>query len=52
MIEIDYSGNVLFEYTFISETDTEYINRAKKYPPNYLHESWKDYLYWDSELQP
>ena len=26
--------------------------KIKKYPPNYLHESWKDYLYWDSELQP
>jgi len=20
------------------------------YPPNYLHESWMDYLYWDSVL--
>ena len=26
--------------------------KIKKYPPNYLHEDWKDYLYWDSELQP
>ena len=24
----------------------------RDFPPNYLHESWKDYLYWDSELQP
>ena len=23
---------------------------GKKYPPNYLHESWSDFLYWDSEL--
>ncbi|MBJ7251193.1 MAG: HNH endonuclease, partial [Acetobacteraceae bacterium] len=21
------------------------------FPPNYLHESWRDYLYWDSELE-
>ncbi len=21
-------------------------------PPNYLHESWLDYLYWDTELDP
>ncbi|MEC8550575.1 MAG: HNH endonuclease, partial [Pseudomonadota bacterium] len=21
------------------------------FPPNYLHESWRDYLYWDTELQ-
>lgn len=23
----------------------------KKYPPNYLHESWMDYLYWDTEIK-
>ena len=22
------------------------------FPPNYLHDSWIDYLYWDSELEP
>jgi len=26
--------------------------KIKRYPPNYLHESWKDYLYWDIELEP
>lgn len=25
---------------------------GRKFPPNYLHESWQDYLYWDSQLQP
>ena len=25
---------------------------GKLFPPNYLHESWIDYLYWDSELEP
>ncbi len=25
---------------------------GRSYPPNYLHESWRDFLYWDSELQP
>ena len=25
---------------------------AKKcFPPNYLHESWLDFLYWDAELE-
>jgi 5-methylcytosine-specific restriction endonuclease McrA len=24
---------------------------GRAFPPNYLHESWRDYLYWDSELQ-
>jgi hypothetical protein len=21
-------------------------------PPNYLHDSWLDHLYWDTELDP
>jgi len=25
---------------------------GRRFPPNYLHESWLDYLYWDSELEP
>jgi len=25
---------------------------GRLFPPNYLHESWFDYLYWDSELEP
>ena len=25
---------------------------GRKFPPNYLHESWRDYLYWDSVLEP
>ena len=27
-------------------------NNGRLFPPNYLHDSWIDYLYWDSELQP
>ena len=25
---------------------------GKGFPPNYLHESWRDFLYWDAELDP
>ncbi len=25
---------------------------GRMFPPNYLHESWMDYLYWNVELQP
>ena len=25
---------------------------GRLFPPNYLHDSWADYLYWDSELEP
>ncbi len=28
----------------------ELRNMGRKFPPNYLHESWMDFLYWDSEL--
>ena len=27
-------------------------NNGRKFPPNYLHESWMDFLYWDAELEP
>ena len=30
----------------------ELRNRGRKFPPNHLHGSWLDYLYWDAELQP
>ena len=26
-------------------------NLGRKFPPNYLHESWMDFLYWDAELE-
>lgn len=25
---------------------------GRAYPPNHLHHSWRDFLYWDSELEP
>lgn len=25
---------------------------GRLFPPNFLHESWMDYLYWDTELDP
>jgi 5-methylcytosine-specific restriction endonuclease McrA len=30
----------------------ELQRNGQAYPPNYLHESWRDFLYWDSELDP
>jgi len=26
-------------------------NKGRKFPPNHLHESWMDFLYWDAELE-
>jgi len=30
----------------------ELQERGRAYPPNFLHESWRDFLYWDTELEP
>ncbi len=27
------------------------LNAGRKFPPNFLHESWMDFLYWDAELE-
>ncbi len=30
----------------------ELRRNGRHFPPNYLHESWRDFLYWDVELEP
>ena len=32
-------------------TTYELHENGRGFPPNYLHESWRDYLYWDTELE-
>ena len=32
-------------------TSIQLQNNGRNFPPNYLHESWRDYLYWDTELE-
>ena len=32
-------------------TTWELQETGRAFPPNYLHESWRDYLYWDTELE-
>jgi 5-methylcytosine-specific restriction endonuclease McrA len=34
-----------------SPTSFELQERGRKFQPNHLHESWRDFLYWDSELE-
>jgi 5-methylcytosine-specific restriction endonuclease McrA len=35
------------------QPSTEDLHRnGKNFPPNFLHKSWMDYLYWDVELEP
>ncbi len=31
-------------------TAAEMQTHGRRFPPNHLHESWMDYLYWDAEL--
>jgi 5-methylcytosine-specific restriction endonuclease McrA len=30
----------------------ELQDHGRGFPPNFLHESWRDFLYWDAELDP
>lgn len=32
-------------------TSPELQNQGRKFPPNHLHDSWMDFLYWDAELE-
>ena len=32
-------------------TTWELQDQGRAFPPNYLHRSWRDFLYWDSELE-
>ena len=33
-------------------TVSDLHQNGRLFPPNYLHDSWFDYLYWDSPLDP
>jgi hypothetical protein len=35
------------------QPSVQHLHRnGRLFPPNYLHRSWLDYLYWDTELDP
>jgi 5-methylcytosine-specific restriction endonuclease McrA len=36
----------------IRPTTWQLQEHGRAFPPNYLHDSWRDYLYWDVELEP
>ena len=40
----------LNQYPYRPSTEDLHKN-GKNFPPNYLHKSWMDYLYWDVELE-
>ena len=33
-------------------TNYQLQENGRAFPPNFLHESWRDFLYWDTELDP
>ena len=35
----------------VRPTSIQLQNNGRNFPPNFLHESWRDYLYWDTELE-
>jgi len=45
------SGLTLGRLPFAPSVQDLHAN-GRLFPPNYLHESWMDYLYWDTELEP
>ena len=45
------SGMTLSQKPFQPSTEDLHKN-GKNFPPNFLHKSWMDYLYWDVELEP
>ena len=38
--------------TPVVPTTFQLQRNGRAFPPNFLHSSWRDYLYWDSELEP
>ena len=45
------SGMHLNQIPYQPTTEDLHKN-GKNFPPNYLHKSWMDHLYWDVELEP
>ena len=45
------SGMTLHQKPFCPTAEDLHKN-GKNFPPNFLHKSWMDYLYWDVELEP
>ena len=35
----------------IRPTSWQLQERGRAFPPNFLHETWRDWLYWDVELE-
>ena len=47
---LNISGMSLYQEPYQPSTEDLHKN-GKNFPPNFLHKSWMDYLYWDVELE-
>ena len=47
---LSLSGMMLTQRPYQPSTEDLHKN-GKNFPPNYLHKSWRDFLYWDTELE-
>ena len=47
----EVSGMKLFNKPYRPTVDDLHKN-GRNFPPNFLHKTWIDYLYWDVELEP
>jgi len=39
-------------HTPVQPSSLQLQENGRAFPPNFLHESWRDFLYWDTELEP
>lgn len=44
-------ANMKLRRTPMQPSANQLLNAGRKFPPNHLHESWMDFLYWDAELE-
>ncbi|WP_395495100.1 HNH endonuclease [Acetobacter sp. KSO5] len=47
---LPHTINMLPRQRPVRPTSWQLQDNGRAFPPNYLHESWRDYLYWDTEL--
>ena len=40
-----------FPFAIFRSRADDLMAAKKAFPPNYLHETWVDYLYWDTGLE-
>lgn len=50
LAQLKRSGETVLRRTPVQPTNAQLQVAARRYPPRYCHLTWRDYLYWDTEL--